>query len=279
MTEERAKTIKVHYSPTTGTGYTLIPMNDERISRPRDGKTILTTPENESEPQINILLRSDEPKDRSHKHVKKKHKHNRGPRETRLDTKTKIGGKRMQPMTSRRITKQALRCCVTKLNPNTLRKLLLIEYPDKLYGYTSIVTDPCEDLLGLELPTTKLPMQYGSKKKRTQHIINQDLLSARSEKELTRDIYNQGEPLSLLDCYELDSENLNNMYVASGVPAENLQQTWNRTQRQTQKQRFDEYIRSLYYTEAQEQATQQNLDEYARACVRSGTAIFIIRQH
>ena len=252
MPKERTQTIKFQHSTITGTSYVLVTMNGEQVVRPDVKETVSSSNKKTIEQQPNMLLRYNNKKSTSRKHNKTVTKHERRERETRSDTKTKIGGKRMRPMTSKCITNQALRCCVTKLNTNTLRKLLLIEYPDKLYGYTSIVTDPCEDLLGLELPTTKLPMQYGSKKKRTQHIINQDLLSARSEKELTRDIYNQGKPLSLSDYYELDSGNLDNMYVASGVPKENLQQTWNRIQRQIQRKRFDDCVRALYYPKTRE---------------------------
>ena len=116
MTAEKIQTVKLHYSPATGTNYFLTEMTGQPITRSRDGRIALITPENESEEQMNILLRSGEPKDTSHKHVGKKRKHKRGPRETYIACKETTSGKRMRPMTpeNRHNANQALRFLLTR---------------------------------------------------------------------------------------------------------------------------------------------------------------------
>ncbi|MBO4583286.1 MAG: hypothetical protein J5714_04505 [Alphaproteobacteria bacterium] len=82
MTKQRIQTIKFHYSPATGTGYTLTDRNGEPIVRPINSKIIPMPQETESEPQTNILLRLDGAKDTSHKHNKIATKHERATKNT-----------------------------------------------------------------------------------------------------------------------------------------------------------------------------------------------------
>ena len=260
MTKKRIKTIKFSYSPLTGTGYVLVNTQGEPVVRPDKAETIPTN-ENATEPQMNILLRSDEPKDRSHKHVEKKHKHNRGPVETRLDTKPKMGGKRMQPMTSkdRHDANRTLRSCVAILKSTTVRKILNIEFPDKFYGNVSTVVNPLEDMLGLNLPVTKTPLQYGSKRKPAQYTHHETfMLRGRHKKALTQN-FTEPEILLPIDyCYELygNPEHLcdtpmidymnkmDEVYSADAVHVskEELEQA----KKQALQQRFDDCVLYFY---------------------------------
>jgi len=254
MTRQKMQTIRLYHSVTNGTNYVLIDMTSEQVTRPINNKMVSLTQENEIKTSTNSLLRSDNEKCTSHKHNGTKTKRKAGPRETYIACKNNTPRKRMRPMTSkdRHNANRALRSCVTTLNNKALRQLLNIEVPDKWYGYVSTVINPYEDMLGLQFSDTKLPMQYGYKKKTAQYTHKQDyILHGRLKKALIQAMYNQNEQPTLSSYYDLDPEKVT-VYIISNAPKENLRQEWNRMQKKIQKQRFDNCVHTIYYPKMHE---------------------------
>ena len=141
-----------------------------------------------------------------------------------------MGGKRMQPMTPehRHNVKRTLRFWLATT------KYPFIEFPENE-----------------QLPTGKMPLQYGTKKKTAHHTAREQygIICGRNEKAMMQ---NHNEPLSKSDYYELYWEEPIARYtpVESDRTQEYLQQAqaYAEAQTQAQKQRFYECAHALYYS-------------------------------
>lgn len=177
--------------------------------------------------------------------------------ESKKTIKRKPKHTRMRPMTpeGRHLDKKALRCCAAALDSTALRRLLLIEFSPNWYGYVSTVTDPYEDVLGLNLPAKKSPLQYRSKKTvHDHHTCKQIRADYRRAKPLMHGT--PKEQLSLVDFYKLYVEEpidtpIIDACLEAEEPAikEQVLQAWRDAQKQAQQQRFADCMRSLYYPE------------------------------